>query len=65
METFCWAGWRDEAKKKVVGSVMDKAYVGPSTINGRKREKINTDCLSSLSILTFQLQAQMPEIFSS
>ena len=30
METFRWAGWRDEAKLKVVGSGMDKAYVGPS-----------------------------------
>ena len=29
METFRLAGWRDEAKK-VVGSGMDKAYVGPS-----------------------------------
>ena len=29
METLCWAGWREEAKK-AVGSGMDKACVGPS-----------------------------------
>ena len=40
METFRWAGWRDEAKKKVVGSGMEKAYVGPSHMNLRAQKQL-------------------------